>query len=188
MESKDNTRSRKSKTTSSSLSKIISEEGSFEKLLGTKKFLSPLLCDIDQMTPKDLQQCLKRAKEEPLQPFSFLNKIPSEENPEKKTSSKTRDETTEIDIQLSNLIKRVELNRILLERTNQRVKDIDFLVKRSESILPTNQCYDEKEFLKMKSSDLTKQSKIVTEINYPEIGKNDNQRLVDNSDKILVGP
>ncbi|XP_014602646.1 PREDICTED: uncharacterized protein LOC106786115 [Polistes canadensis] len=66
-------------------------------------------------------------------------------------------------------MKRIELNRILLERTNQRVKDIDTLVKRSELILPKNQIYDEKIFKKMKSADATESSKIASQIEYPEI-------------------
>ncbi|XP_043488415.1 uncharacterized protein LOC122515214 [Polistes fuscatus] len=119
--------------------------------------------------PKNLQDSLKRVKENPIEPFAFLNKIPVEDTIEGNTFVKTKNESMEIDIQLTNLMKRIELNRILLERTNQRVKDIDTLVKRSELILPKNQIYDEKIFKKMKSADTTESSKIASQIEYPEI-------------------
>ncbi|XP_015181179.1 PREDICTED: uncharacterized protein LOC107068872 [Polistes dominula] len=158
----------KNKITSESLDKIIVEKGNYEKLFGSKKS-SFSLCDVDKIKLKNLQDSLKRAQENPTEPFTFLNKIPVEDTIEGNSFVKAKNESTEIDIQLTNLMKRIELNRILLERTNQRVKDIDNLVKRSELILPKNQIYDENIFKKMKSAETTESSKIASQVEYPEI-------------------
>ncbi|KAK2588118.1 hypothetical protein KPH14_004173 [Odynerus spinipes] len=192
MELKNRVRSSKSKITLDSLAKTISEEGSFKKLLGSVKVSSPVLCDTDRMTPEDLQACLRRAKENPMQPFSFLTKIPDEEKIETNAFSKATNQSTEIDTQLAHLIKRVELNRTLLERTNQRIKDIDLLVKQSESILPKNQFYDEEVFMKMKSSGITEPSKVVSDVEHPEIEEfcrtmSDTKDILDYVKKISKG-
>ncbi|XP_046828822.1 uncharacterized protein LOC124428606 isoform X2 [Vespa crabro] len=121
--------------------------------------------------PKDLEDSLKRAKENPTEPFAFLTKIPIEDTIEGSALTKTKNESTEIDIKLANLMKRIELNKVLLEKTNQRVRDIDYLVKRSELILPKNQIYDENIYMKIKSSGKKESMKVESSIEYPEIEK-----------------
>ncbi|KAI4492278.1 hypothetical protein M0802_009859 [Mischocyttarus mexicanus] len=168
MESKNKT-SLRNKITSESLDKIITEKRNNEKLFDLKKS-SFSFYDVDKITSKNLEDSLRRAKENLNEPFTFLNKIPVEDTIEGNSLIKTKNiESTEIDIQLTNLIKRIELNKTLLERTNQSVKDIDNLVKRSELILPKNQIYDEKIFQKMKLTNKTQSSKIASQVEYPEI-------------------
>ncbi|KAF7383844.1 hypothetical protein HZH68_014601 [Vespula germanica] len=166
MESKNKGSSLKNKITYTPLSKTTSKKGSYLKLLGKSKF-----DDIDKLTPKDLEDSLKRAKENPIEPFAFLNKISVEGTIEENILNKAKNESTEIDIKLANLMKRIELNKTLLERTNQRVKDIDSLVKRSELILPKNQIYDENIYMKIKSTAKKESTKIEPSIEYPEIEK-----------------
>ncbi|XP_047366442.1 uncharacterized protein LOC124955687 isoform X1 [Vespa velutina] len=166
MESKNKTSSLKNKITYDPLVRTKTGKESYLKLLRNTKF-----DDVDKLMPKDLEDSLKRAKENPTEPFAFLTKIPIEDTIEGNTLTKTKNESTEIDIKLANLMKRIELNKILLEKTNQRVRDIDYLVKRSELILPKNQIYDENIYMKIKSTGKKESMKVESSIEYPEIEK-----------------
>ncbi|KAL2737691.1 uncharacterized protein V1478_001777 [Vespula squamosa] len=166
MESKNKASSLKNKITYDPSAKTINRKESYLKLLDKSKF-----DDIDKLTPKDLEDSLRRAKENPTEPFAFLTKIPVEDTIEGNVLTKAKNESTEIDIKLANLMKRIELNKTLLEKTNQRVKDIDSLVKRSELILPKNQIYDENIYMKMKSFAKKESTKVEPSIEYPEIEK-----------------
>ncbi|XP_035740692.1 uncharacterized protein LOC118449793 isoform X1 [Vespa mandarinia] len=166
MESKNKTSSLKNKITYDPLVRTKTGKESYLKLLRDTKF-----DDVDKLMPKDLEDSLKRAKENPTEPFTFLTKIPIEDTIEGSALTKTKNESTEIDIKLANLMKRIELNKILLEKTNQRVRDIDYLVKRSELILPKNQIYDENIYMKIKSTGKKESTKVESSIEYPEIEK-----------------
>ncbi|XP_046828821.1 uncharacterized protein LOC124428606 isoform X1 [Vespa crabro] len=166
MESKNKTSGLKNKITYDSLVRTKTGKESYLKLLRNTKF-----DDVDKLMPKDLEDSLKRAKENPTEPFAFLTKIPIEDTIEGSALTKTKNESTEIDIKLANLMKRIELNKVLLEKTNQRVRDIDYLVKRSELILPKNQIYDENIYMKIKSSGKKESMKVESSIEYPEIEK-----------------
>lgn len=81
------------------MAKTTNGKESYLKLLRNTKF-----DDINKLMPKDLEDSLKRAKKNPIEPFAFLNKIPVEDTIEGNILTKTKNESTEIDV--SDLTKR----------------------------------------------------------------------------------
>lgn len=79
------------------MDKIIVEKGNYEELFGSTKSTFSF-CDVDKIMPKNLQDSLKRVKENPIEPFAFLNKIPVEDTIEGNTFVKTKNESMEIDV------------------------------------------------------------------------------------------
>ncbi|XP_043273082.1 uncharacterized protein [Venturia canescens] len=91
-----------------------------------------------------MYESLIRLKKNATEPFTFLNNILDEKqsnvhNPVKKAKP------TEIDLQLATLTRRVQLNKSLLERTNERVKEINFLVECNMMAAARELNYDQKE-------------------------------------------
>ncbi|XP_025261991.1 uncharacterized protein LOC112637166 [Camponotus floridanus] len=86
--------------------------------------------DIDGMSPEELYASLNRITENPQQPFSFLANI-SNEIADNQSSIKTEKESTEIDIQLAAVAKRIELSKILLDKTKSYVEDIRLRAKQN---------------------------------------------------------
>lgn len=99
-------------------------------------------------------------------------------------------------LQLSSLVKRVELNRTLLERANQRIKELNFLAERNRAISIRDMNYgeinerikksceftqkhylcfsDEESFLKMRQSGDTSKDVVsdvdLTAVSHPAVG------------------
>ncbi|XP_046626181.1 uncharacterized protein LOC124307974 [Neodiprion virginianus] len=135
---------------------LIQCEGSVETLLQTKK-PAKTIYDVDVMTPDDIRKTLARIDSNTAKPFSFLTDIIDDPQNEKRklTTQGICDQEldpTDIDLQLASLIKRVELNRSLLEKTNQRIKDVNFITERNRMILLRDMNYDEDTFLLMKEA------------------------------------
>ncbi|XP_011302525.1 uncharacterized protein [Fopius arisanus] len=76
--------------------------------------------DVTDLSYEDLKISLSRAKEEAVEPFTFLNNISDELQ-----ASYVVPRDTDIDIQLAALSQRIELNKSLLEKTNARIKRIN---------------------------------------------------------------
>ncbi|XP_012283881.1 uncharacterized protein LOC105701596 [Orussus abietinus] len=146
---------------STSLSEMIALEGSIESLINSKK--SKCLYNVEEMSGTDLQASVHRLKEDPVEPFSFLRNVFDD------VAHSEEKEPTDVDLQLKTLLKRVELNKTLLERTNQRVKDVNFLVERNGILASRDLNYDEKSFLKIKESGEPAEDSSVSKIKHPGI-------------------
>ncbi|XP_046750311.1 uncharacterized protein LOC124413634 [Diprion similis] len=135
---------------------LIQREGSVETLLQTKK-PAKTIYDVDVMTPEDIRKSLARIDANTAKPFSFLTDIIDDPQNEKRklTTQGNCDQElnpSDIDLQLASLVKRVELNRTLLEKTNQRIKDINFITERNRMVSLRDMNYDEDSFLLMKEA------------------------------------
>ncbi|XP_048516087.1 uncharacterized protein LOC105685948 isoform X1 [Athalia rosae] len=138
------------------LDDLIIREGSIEKILKIKK-PSKTVYDVDRMSPDQIRESLCQVDARTTKAFSFLADIQSdnEEEDRVKPTRISKDHElspTDIDLQLSSLVKRVELNRALLEKTNQRIKEINFLAERNKMISIRDMNYDEESFLKLKEA------------------------------------
>ncbi|XP_051160593.1 uncharacterized protein LOC127281117 [Leptopilina boulardi] len=83
---------------------------------------------------KEFHELLHRVKKNPIEPLQFLSHVLDEVNDDddNNQSSISRTTHTDIDFQLASLIKRIETNVSILERTNQRVKDINFITEKNK--------------------------------------------------------
>ncbi|CAL1679717.1 unnamed protein product [Lasius platythorax] len=88
------------------------------------------LYDIDGMSLEELYASLCRITENPRQPFSFLANI-SNEFADGNQSSMETGKSTEIDIQLAAVAKRIESTKILLDKAKSYVEDIRLRAKQN---------------------------------------------------------
>ncbi|KMQ93253.1 glucosamine--fructose-6-phosphate aminotransferase [Lasius niger] len=82
------------------------------------------------MSPEELYASLCRITENPRQPFSFLANI-SNEFADGNQSSMETGKSTEIDIQLAAVAKRIESTKILLDKAKSYVEDIRLRAKQN---------------------------------------------------------
>lgn len=92
--------------------------------------------DIDGMSPEELYASLRRITENPQQPFSFLANISSEIADDNQLSMKT-EKSTEIDMRLAAVAKRIESSKILLDKTKSCVEDLRLRVK--QNVYPSSE-------------------------------------------------
>ncbi|XP_029158018.1 uncharacterized protein LOC114930392 [Nylanderia fulva] len=109
-----------------------------------KKIIS--LYDIDEMSSEELYASLRRIAESPQQPFSFLANISNEFTDSNQSSIETG-KSTEIDIQLAAVAKRIESTKILLNKAKSYIEDIRLCAEQNnvyQSSETINDYYDDK--------------------------------------------
>ncbi|XP_043465041.1 uncharacterized protein LOC122500251 isoform X2 [Leptopilina heterotoma] len=115
---------------------------------------------------KEFHELLNRVKENSIEPFQFLNNVLKEVNDDDDIQrSMKRTTYTDIDFQLASLMKRIESNVSILEKTKQRIKDINFITEKNK-ILASSELSDNKE-----TSQINEQEKLKIELSneHPEI-------------------
>ncbi|XP_034936661.1 uncharacterized protein [Chelonus insularis] len=112
---------------------LNSDENDFN----TNLLVSKSIYDIDTFSADDLRGSLKRAKENPIEPFKFLTNIDGTYDSVNLNDTQMS-KSTDIDIRLASLSKRIQLNKSLLKKTSQRMKDINFITEKNNSITSRN--------------------------------------------------
>ncbi|XP_024935586.1 uncharacterized protein LOC107275100 isoform X2 [Cephus cinctus] len=197
--SKRNSKSRKAQTTentkdaralpenlgktlkSKTLEEMIAAEGSVEKLIGSEG-PSTSVMEFNDLTPQDLQDSLIRARENPVEPFKFLCGILDDVVSDQHISVEST-KATDIDLQLAALTRRIELNRNLLDMTNQRVKEINYLTEKNKVLASRDLAYDEECFLKLKEAGDPGTTESVPETVHP--GIDELRRTMDQTREML---
>ncbi|XP_033214618.1 uncharacterized protein LOC117171419 isoform X2 [Belonocnema kinseyi] len=130
--------------------KII-KKGSINSLTKSK-ISADSVYNVDDLSTEDLHDSLHRISKNPQEPFKFLSHILDNVDTQNH-SPLCRSKPTDIDRQLASLVRRVEMNKSLLERTNQRVKDINFIVEKNKILASKELDYDKDSLSKMGDCD-----------------------------------